>query len=145
MDEKRHVIGIYDKGRKKIKFIESSHIFAMEQQIINFEEKVDNKASLLSNYAAKASLVETFGSLKSRNMLNKSIRNRITHDNVSDASLIRLADTIQDNAANTLVTNEGKFLSSSFFFSFSILFEIFNSYFFNYFLILRPILFFYWN
>ena len=84
----------------------------MEQQIINFEEKVDNKAALLSGQAARASLVETFGSLKSRNQLNKAIRNRITDDNVSDASLKLLADTIQENAGSTLVMNDG----SSFYF-----------------------------
>lgn len=98
----RYVIGVFDKHKRKVRLIDSPHIFGMEQRIKNYDD-AEIVRTEEERIKGNRQLVMDFGSKKSRSILNTSIRNRVNaEDNIDQATLESMSNSLKEKASNTM-------------------------------------------
>jgi len=99
-DINKYMVGVYDKERKKVRLIDSSHIFSMQQTIKSYEEQ-ERDLSVGDWRQSNRLLVETFGSKRARTDLNKAIRDQVTENNINADTMEFLNKSISDKIDHT--------------------------------------------
>lgn len=98
----RYAIGIFDKERRKIRLIDSTHIFSMEQRIKSFDES-EKETSPEDRLKGNSVLVEAFGSKKSKSLLSTRERNKVSaEDNIAQTTLESMSNSLKEKANNTM-------------------------------------------
>jgi hypothetical protein len=104
----RHVIGVFDKAKRKIRLIDSPHIFAMEQRIKSFDDR-ETVVTVEDRVRGNKELVLQFGSKRSRTLLNTSVRNQVrAENNVDQGTLESMSNSLKEKASQTMPLDEIK-------------------------------------
>ena len=102
----RYVVGVFDKDKRKVRIIDSPHIFSMEQRIKAFDD-TEVIRSEEDRIKGNRQLINDFGSKKSRSLLNTSVRNRVNaEDNIDQATLESMSNSLKEKASTTMPLDE---------------------------------------